>query len=122
MYQYSLEYFKQLFNYCIEVSEKSDDLATRLQTVIDYVTYFVYLTVCRGLFERHRLIYSFLICTSVMRNAGKIAFDAWNFLLRGAGAMTVGAGPNPDDSWITAGGWDLLNALETLVPNEFTGF
>lgn len=122
MYQYSLEYFKQLFNYCIEVSEKSDDLPTRLLTVIDYTTYYVYLTVCRGLFERHRLIYSFLICTSVMRNAGKIAFDVWNFLLRGAGAMKVSGGPNPDDSWITSAGWDLLNALEILIPATFTGF
>ena len=122
MYQYSLEYFKQLFNYCIEVSEKSDDLPTRLLTVIDYTTYYVYLTVCRGLFERHRLIYSFLICTSVMRNDGKIAFEVWNFLLRGAGAMTVGGGPNPDDSWISSMGWELLNALETLIPTKFTGF
>jgi dynein heavy chain len=122
MYQYSLEYFKQLFNYCIEVSEKSDDLPTRLLTVIDYTTYYVYLTVCRGLFERHRLIYSFLICTSVMRNEGKIAFEVWNFLLRGAGAMKVGGGPNPDDSWITPAGWELLNALETLIPARFTGF
>jgi dynein heavy chain len=122
MYQYSLEYFKQLFNYCIEVSEKSDDLPTRLLTVIDYSTYYVYLTVCRGLFERHRLIYSFLICTSVMRNDGEITFEVWNFLLRGAGAMKVGGGPNPDDTWISAMGWELLNALEILVPSKFVGF
>jgi dynein heavy chain len=124
MYQYSLSYFKMLFNYCIEVSEKSNDLATRLTTVIDYVTYFVYLTVSRGLFEAHRLIFSFLICTSVMRNVEKIPFPEWNFLLRGAGALAgnVGEGPNPDDSWITAQMWELVNALEVLVPDSFNGF
>ena len=124
MYQYSLTYFKMMFNYCIDVSEKSDDLDKRLEILSDYISYFVYLTVSRGLFEEHRLIFSFLICTSIMRHGGKIFDSAWNFLLRGPGAMAgkIGEGPNPDDSWISGAGWEMLNALELLIPDRFGGF
>ena len=88
MYQYSLSYFTDLFNYCLEVSDKSDVLQERLDILLDYISYFVFLTVSRGLFGQHKLIYSFLITASIMRQAGDIPPAEWSFLLRGAGAMT----------------------------------
>ncbi|XP_035826580.1 dynein heavy chain 6, axonemal [Aplysia californica] len=42
MYQFSLKYFKQLFNKTIENSEKSEDLPTRLQTCLDETTICIY--------------------------------------------------------------------------------
>jgi dynein heavy chain len=47
------------------VSEKSPDLSTRLEILMSYITDFMYKNVCRGLFERHKLIFSFLICTTI---------------------------------------------------------
>jgi hypothetical protein len=38
-----------------------------------------------GLFERHKLIYSFIICSSIKRAANQINQQVWNLLLRGAG-------------------------------------
>ena len=45
MYQYSLDYFIQVFNHCIKSSPKSMDLPTRLRTLLDFTTHFVYTTV-----------------------------------------------------------------------------
>ena len=45
MYQYSLDYFIQIFNHCIKSSPKSIDLPTRLRTLLDFITEFVYTTV-----------------------------------------------------------------------------
>ena len=45
MYQYSLDYFIQVFNQCVKASPKSIDLPTRLRTLIDYITQFVFTTV-----------------------------------------------------------------------------
>ena len=56
MYQYSLEYFKKLFNYCLDISEKSKELELRLEIISNFVTKFMYTNVCRGLFSRHKLI------------------------------------------------------------------
>ena len=47
MYQYSLKYFSNLFNMCIENSEKSSDLDTRLATLLGNTTSSVYTNVAR---------------------------------------------------------------------------
>ena len=47
MYEFSLKYFKMLFNNTIQVSEKSDDLPTRLQILLDQCTIDIYRNVAR---------------------------------------------------------------------------
>ncbi len=47
MYQYSLKYFNQLFNMCIENSEKAPDLETRLDILLKNTTSSVYTNVAR---------------------------------------------------------------------------
>lgn len=69
MYQYSLAYIKRLFNASIEKSQKSRDLETRLGILIDNITKTIYTNVSRGLFEAHKIIYSFIIIVSINRNA-----------------------------------------------------
>jgi dynein heavy chain len=39
----------------------------------DKITKSVYTDICRGLFESHKKIFSFLICTSIRRQAGLIS-------------------------------------------------
>ena len=65
MYQYSLKYVKNLFVDAIQHSEKNDDLEKRLETLFSVITMNIYNNICRGLFEAHKLIFSFLICTSI---------------------------------------------------------
>jgi dynein heavy chain, axonemal len=43
-----------------------------------------YFSICRGLFERDKLLYSFLNATSILRRFNKINVDEWNFFLRGS--------------------------------------
>ncbi len=47
MYQYSLKYFNQLFNTCIELSEKASDLQVRLNILLKNTTSTVYTNVAR---------------------------------------------------------------------------
>jgi dynein heavy chain len=47
MYQYSLKYFSQLFNTCIEQSSKSADLQTRLTTLLSNTSVMVYTNIAR---------------------------------------------------------------------------
>lgn len=47
MYQYSLKYFSQLFNTCIEQSKKSNDLQVRLSILLDNTTNSVYTNIAR---------------------------------------------------------------------------
>jgi dynein heavy chain len=65
MYQNSLAYVKQLFNKAIAESPAESDLDKRLEILIDRITRILYTNISRGLFERDKLIYSFLIATSI---------------------------------------------------------
>lgn len=38
---------------------------------------------CRGLFERHKLLFSFQMCSKILQAAGKLNMDEYNFFLRG---------------------------------------
>jgi len=120
MYQYSLTYFQKLFNDCIDSSDKSDDLEERLGNLMTYTTEFMYSTVCRGLFEKHKQIFSFLICTSIMRAAGDISVPEWNYFLRGGEAQ-----PKVKNLLVDANvadlAWNQMAGLEDRVPDAFVG-
>ncbi|XP_025191999.1 LOW QUALITY PROTEIN: dynein heavy chain 6, axonemal-like [Melanaphis sacchari] len=83
MYQFSLNYFSSIFCNVIKNSDKKIRIDVKMPTMIEDITKAVYTTVSRGLFERHKLIFSFLVSVSINLQAGKITNTQWNFLLRG---------------------------------------
>lgn len=70
---------------------------------------------CRGLFQAHRLIFSFLICTSIQRQAQHITPAEWSYLLRGAQPSPT-TRPNPAPTVLTPASWGGLHALEEVLP------
>jgi len=60
-----LRYVKNLYKEAISKSEQSDDLERRIEILIEEITKKLYTNICRGLFEAHKLIFSFMICTSI---------------------------------------------------------
>lgn len=68
----------------LEKSEKSTDLDQRLQILLNDITRSFYFSICRGLFEKDKLLYSFLNTSSILRRNGDIDIDEWNFYLRGS--------------------------------------
>jgi dynein heavy chain len=87
MYQFSLKYFKNLFNSCIIQSEKSDDLHRRITILCKNTTFDIFSNVSRGLFEAHKLIYAFMICIAILRERKEVKDNEWNYFLRGGGLM-----------------------------------
>lgn len=70
-------------------SPPAEELNDRLKILIEEITLAIYTNVSRGLFERHKLVFSFMLCTSIFRNAGNVSDAEWSFLLRGALAAAV---------------------------------
>uniref|UniRef100_A0A8B9RG35 Dynein, axonemal, heavy chain 2 n=1 Tax=Astyanax mexicanus TaxID=7994 RepID=A0A8B9RG35_ASTMX len=89
MYQFSLDAYIDLFNLSIEKSQRSHKLEERIINLNDYHTYAVYrlhiltMYTCRGLFERHKLLFSFHMCAKILEVAGKLNMDEYSFFLRG---------------------------------------
>jgi dynein heavy chain len=124
MYQYSLVYVKRLFNNAIEKSEKKDTLEERLDLLIENITRMLYTNVSRGLFEAHKIIYSFLITTSINRNNEKITPEGWGIILRGGGVLPseqVKKMPkNPEPKMLSPQGWELIYYVD-LMMEAFNG-
>uniref|UniRef100_A0A8C2GSU6 Dynein, axonemal, heavy chain 6 n=1 Tax=Cyprinus carpio TaxID=7962 RepID=A0A8C2GSU6_CYPCA len=116
MYQFSLKYFKQLFNNTIESSEKHRDLSMRLQILLDQTLLSAYKNVSRGLFEQHKAIYSFMLCVEIMMQRGEISQQEWQYFLRGAGAMEKELPEKPEVPWLSDFAWETCCNLEDRLP------
>eukprot|EP00071_Canis_lupus_P026518 XP_022260075.1 dynein heavy chain 6, axonemal [Canis lupus familiaris] len=112
MYQYSLKYFKQLFNTTIETSLRTDDLQQRLEILLEQTLLTAYVNVSRGLFEQHKLIYSFLLCVEIMRQQESLTDAEWNFFLRGSAGLEKERPPKPEVPWLHTAMWFACCDLE----------
>jgi len=98
MYQYSLQWFQRLFAAGVKNSEASDDGQQRIVTLNQYFTLSLYQNVCRSLFERHKLLFSFLLCAKILFGDDKIDQAEWRFFLAGPSG-NIEPKPNPTD-WL----------------------
>lgn len=75
------------------------------------ITKVVFLDICRGVFNIHKKLFSFLICTSIKRQTGEIAPHTWNILLRGPAPTVKDPArvlENPAKGTITDKQWNTL--------------
>lgn len=80
-----------------------------------HFTYSLYLNVCRSLFERHKLMFAFLLAVKVRQAAGDVDSHEWRFLLAGPTAAADASAPvNPAPEWLTDKAWSELQALAYL--------
>ncbi|CAH2103550.1 unnamed protein product [Euphydryas editha] len=120
MYQFSLKYFNQVFNQVIEKSEKSDILEQRLDILHGEITLSVYRNVSRGLFERHKLVFSFLLNVAVYLHGGLVTQRQWNFVLRGPAGTKLVPPKKPAIESLTDQMWLAINYLED-TDSSFAG-
>ena len=103
MYQYSLQWFSKLFEMAIEKSAKSNVIADRLKSLNDYFTYSLYENVCRSLFEKHKLQFSFMLTVKILQGNKEIDPAEWRYFLTGPQG-TVVIPPNPA-TWLNDNQW-----------------
>lgn len=104
MYQYSLAWFLNLFVQAIGKADKSNVLDERLRNLNVYFTKSIYENVCRSLFEKDKLVFSFVLCIGILR-AGNEIDDVYLtfFLTGGVGLDNPHANPAPE--WLSDKSW-----------------
>jgi dynein heavy chain len=118
MYQFSLQWFQQLAGMGIDNAPPGENHAERLFNLIDFFTYMLYGNVCRGLFEKHKLLFSFSLCLRIMQGQGKVDGAELRFLLTGPTAEAEGPA-NPAPTWIGTKEWNEVLTVSQLP--AFTG-
>ena len=119
MYQYSLQWFLLLFDSGLEKSVPNEDVAVRCDNINDFFTYSLYTNICRGLFERSKLLFSFTLCIKLMQGDNRIDPLEWRFLLAGATSNDT-AIPNPASGWLVESSW--LDTSDLSKLERFKGF
>ena len=107
MYQYSLSWFIGLFVRSIHGSEKqTEDLASRLDVINEHFTYSLYQNVCRSLFEKDKLLFSFLLDCRIMGSENALPPDEFSFFLTGGvGVAEKDVAPPRGEEWISPKMW-----------------
>ena len=92
----------------VENALPSKELEVRLKNLINYFTYSLYENVCRSLFEKHKLLFSFMLTAKIefgKNNEEETHLDPneWRYFLAGpSGDFKVKLNPT---SWISDSSW-----------------
>lgn len=118
MYQYSLISYVEVFTYSLRKALPDPTLQRRLQNIIPMLTKNVYDYGCTGIFERHKLLFSFQICTKLEQSIGNVSQRELDFFIKGSITLEKSPKINPTE-WLSAAGWADLLKLSNDFPHKF---
>ncbi|RUS78759.1 hypothetical protein EGW08_013475 [Elysia chlorotica] len=113
MYQYSLEWFISIFLGGIAQAERADNIPQRIQNINNFLTFSLYSNVCRSLFEKHKLLFAFLLCVRKQMHEGTLDMYEWRLMIAG-GTSKPAELPNPAPEWISERSWNEILTLPAL--------
>ena len=72
IYEYSLTWYNKMYVRSIDTSEPSTFFEQRIENIEEQLNYIIYSNVCRGLYEKDKLIFSLILAVSILRKEKKI--------------------------------------------------
>lgn len=106
MYQFSLGWFKNLFEMAVREAPGGKDKNEKILNMQETFTYMLYCNVCKGIFDRHKLILSLNLTAQLMFNDNKLDETEFRYFLTGyLGGCEVK--PNCAD-WIDNLSWKVI--------------
>ncbi|NWI34931.1 DYH10 protein, partial [Sula dactylatra] len=118
MYQYSLVSFLEVFELSLRKSMPSPILLKRLKNIMDTLTFNTYNYGCTGLFEKHKLLFSFNMTVRIEQADGRVPQEELEFFLKGNISLEKSARKKPY-AWLPDQGWEDLIHLSELFPEKF---
>ena len=120
MYQYSLSAYLIVYRGALKKAAPDVMLAKRLSNILDTLTKSVYDYGCTGIFEKHKLLYSFQMTTKLQQSQNKLTQHELDFFIKGAVSMEKSEQPCPA-KWLSEKGWADIIKLESEFSECFHG-
>jgi dynein heavy chain len=125
MYQFSLAAFVTVFTAAMDEAEALTNPVFRENALVDSITFKTFRWAMRGLFQRHQMIFTALLCFRILladKQIQAVRMDEFMHLLLCPMSMSI---PNPAPEWLTDSCWGAavglanLQAFQTL-PQDIT--
>lgn len=113
MYEYSLNSYLTVFMNSLSTARRDNILQNRLKNITERLTTLVYEFTCMGIFEIHKLMFSFQMTTMIMDGDGHLDRGELDFFLKGNTSLDAVARQNPY-KWLLDSGWKDMQKLVTL--------
>jgi len=129
MYQYSLEFFRNIYKATIKSADKVEPKLNKKERKAYFIKEFtanMYRNVSRSLFVKDKLLFSLLICLKIMdevqESTGGMNIPEIRFLMTGGTSVIMErANPAGEDSWLSTKTWCGIMELSKKLP-KFKGF
>merc|ERR1719383_572108 len=120
MYQFSLDWFIQMFLLSIDKAEKKDTKEERFTELFRSFLSLLFIMVSRSLFEAHKLLYSFMLCLKCQETDRELKLNEVTALMTGLPGSAKEEKPD-NSEWLTQVSWTRVNVLQSLG-DVFDGF
>jgi len=125
MYQFSLSSFITVFVKAMDEAEKSTNPVFRENSLVDSITFKSFRWAMRGLFQRHQIIFTALLCFRILladKQLQTVKQDEFLALLRCPRSNEF---PNPAPEWLSDIAWSAACGLKSLdafktLPQDIT--
>jgi len=121
MYQFSLDWFVLRFIDAIASAPPADNKEDRLKNLFDTFLRLLYLMVCRSLFEKDKLLYSFMLSIKCQDTDKELNMQLLVPLLNCLPGTITEEKPTEGFDWVTYVTWQRVLTLSTLG-GVFEGF
>ncbi|XP_072163343.1 dynein axonemal heavy chain 10-like [Diadema setosum] len=113
MYQYSLAAFLGVFELSLKKSLPDSILIKRLRNIMDTLTHNIYNYACTGLFEKHKLLFSFQMTIKLEQSEDNLPEDELDFFIKGNLSLEKSRRGRPH-KWIPEQGWEDIMKLTEI--------
>ncbi|XP_077600352.1 dynein axonemal heavy chain 10-like [Stigmatopora nigra] len=118
MYQYSLASYLEVFDFSLRKSPPNAALPKRLTNIRNGLTYNVYNYGCTGLFEKHKLLFSFNMTVKVEQAEDRVPQEELEFFIKGNLSLEKSS-RQKTCNWLPDAGWEDVVKLSELFPSQF---
>eukprot|EP00930_Biecheleria_cincta_P003159 TRINITY_DN104093_c0_g1_i1.p1 TRINITY_DN104093_c0_g1~~TRINITY_DN104093_c0_g1_i1.p1 ORF type:complete len:2548 (+),score=550.26 TRINITY_DN104093_c0_g1_i1:162-7646(+) len=113
MYEYSLSSYLGVFMTALRDAKPDKIVDNRLKNLREKMTQTMYDYTCMGIFEKHKLLFSFQMTTMILDGDNDLDAREFDFYMKGNPSLEKPKDPVPH-TWLSEPGWKDLQLLKTM--------